>query len=661
MTNTSSTPSPPRKERRLGFVAGLSIVIGVGMLTVSAFWPSIMTERAVVAGGVAAVPTSPANLASEAAATTTTIPGVVDRLATTTTSTTQALPASSTSTTTTFVVPSSTIALPPFTEAPLPPVSVPLADRTPRSPIVVAVPYGLTDMNPHVVSQLPNDNAAIMSEVLPSPFRTGGRGEAILDQNLMAEAPKVISVEPLTIDYRIRNDAKWSDGEPIGCDDFRLAALSASGRFSVKLANGAVEPVFHARTVPGYAHASIVCEGPKRIFVTIQPAEPDWKWLFGSLTPAHAVMAAAKVTDLNTLDTDNAAVLAIAKEWNNSFGVAKELPVGSLSGGPFRVSLVTPQGVLLETNDKYWGAAPAAPAGILIKTVPASAQLDALRNGSVQVIGLPADASTLDALKAGSGSTVVRSAPVALTELLFNFKNGFLQNRTLRQAVSACIDRKSLVTGRVVTVLPEATIADNRMLGPNDPGYRSTSGTPPTGAERARALLTQSGYTSASNTGPVTRDGKPFALTLYYDPAGSLGKSVADGIAAQCAAAGLTIVPTPNTNEVVTDGPWDLALVSGPGDLSLANRVARYTKGDASDIGVFFSGQLSPTVAQAAAAINEKDFLEALNVIDESLWFNVPSIPLYRAPSLAVTASNVSGVAATPGFAGLFASAHNWK
>jgi peptide/nickel transport system substrate-binding protein len=658
MTKISRRKTHARKERRLGFIAGLSIVVGVGMLVVSLLWPSIVRERAVVAGGVAAVPTNPQTTPATVA-TTTTVPTVLDRLNTTTTNTTAATAPSTTSTT---LVPPSTIALPPFSEPAIPPVSVPTNSRTPDSPIVVAVPNGVTDMNPHVSSQLPTDNAAVMSLVLPSPFRTGARGEPLLDQDLMAEAPKVLNKEPLAVQYQIKDEAVWSDGETIGCDDFRLAAIAGSARYLKKLATGVTEPAFRTETVAGYQHVTgfgCVTPNAKQITVTFDTSEPDWKWLFQSLVPAHVVMATAKVTDLGNLD--DAAAISLADAWNSQFSVAKELPATAVSGGAFRVAAVSPDGLLLKPNEKYWAQPPAATAGILVKTVPIGSQLDAMRSGSVQVTGLPADASKLDAIKAGSGVSVARSAPVAVTELVFNFQQPKFQDRTLRRALSACVDRPSLMASRVTPVLPEATVADNRMLGPNDLGYRSTSAGQSGGSDLARELLAKIGYTSAGKTDPVSKGGKNLSFTLFYDPAGSLGKSVAEAVASQCAAAGITLVPTPTAGEVVDGGPWDLALLSGSGDLSLANRTARYTRSSASNIGRYFPNNIPPLVAQAASALTDQDLAEALNKLDEALWNDVPTIPLYRAPALAVVAANVNGVAATPGFAGVFGSARAWR
>jgi peptide/nickel transport system substrate-binding protein len=217
------------------------------------------------------------------------------------------------------------------------------------------------------------------------------------------------------------------------------------------------------------------------------------------------------------------------------------------------------------------------------------------------------------------------------------------------------------MASRVTPVLPEATVADNRMLGPNDLGYRSTSAGQSGGSDLARELLAKIGYTSAGKTDPVSKSGKNLSFSLFYDAAGSLGKSVAEAVASQCAAAGITLVPTPTAGEVVDGGPWDLALLSGSGDLSLANRTARYTRSSASNIGRYFPNNIPPLVAQAASALTDQDLAEALNKLDEALWNDVPTIPLYRAPALAVVAANVNGVAATPGFAGVFGSARAWR
>ena len=662
MTDDTSLNLRDRRDRRLSFIAAISITVGLAFLAVSVFFPGALRPRAVVAGSIASVPTVlPA---------TTVLPGTVTVPAAVATGG----PAGSTATTTPAelvggspggttlppapTTPPSTVALPPFTVATIPAVRVPTSARPADKPIVVAVPYGVTDLNPHLVTQLPTDNAAVMSLVLPSPFRAGARGEAVLDQDLLAEAPKVVTTDPLLVQYVIRADASWSDGEPIGCDDFRLAALVGSGKYLQKLANGTTAPAFQTAVQAGYQHVSLGCQDAKHVTVSFDSTQTDWKWLFQSMMPAHVVLAAAKVSDMGAMD--DAAAIRLAAAWNTGSSLAKELPKSAVSGGPFRVSNVSTNGVLLTINDKFWAVPALAKGGLLVKAIPVANQLEAMRTGAAQVLGLPADASKLDAIKAGSGVTLTKSAPVALTELVVNFGKPELQQRSLREAIRACIDRTSLLASRVTPVLPEAVAADNRMLSPTDAGYRPTDLPTAAGADRAKELLAKIGYTISTKTGVAEKAGRPLSLTLFYDPSGTLGQAVAEAAAAQCAPAGITLVPTPNSNEVVEGGPWDLALMTGSGELSLANLTARYTQNSPADIGRYASASTASLMKQAASALTEADLAETLNKLDGSIWADVASLPLYRAPALGVFTASVTGVSATPGTAGLFGSARVW-
>jgi peptide/nickel transport system substrate-binding protein len=656
MTDTDTLTLHERHDRRLSLLAGASILVGVAFLAVSIAWPKLRPERAVVAGKPASVPTIALSAPPTVKAPISTVT-TVNRADVTTT-----LPAALTTTTTAApkpTTPPSTVKLPPFTVATVPPVSVAAIPRPVDKPIVVGVPYGLTDANPHLTTLLPTDNAAVMSLVLPSTFRTGAKGEAVLDQDLLAEAPKVLSPDPLLVQYVVRPDAAWSDGTPIGCDDFRMAALAGNGRYQQRTASGATVPAFQTLVNTGYQHASIGCQDAKHITVSFDIAVPDWKWLFRSMIPAHIVMAAAKVTDLTTLDDPGA--IRVAAAWNSSFSVVKELPATVVSGGPFKLANISTDGALLVANEKFWATRPLAKAGVLVKAVPVAGQLDAVRSGSVQVAALAPDEASLAAIRTGSGVTLSRSAPVALTELVMNFGKPELQQRALRDALNACIDRTSLMTGRVLPVLADATAADNRLFAPSDIGYRKTDAAKPVGVEAAAALLTKLGYSKSAKTGVMEKGGRPLSLTLYYDPAGSLGRSVAEAIASQCAPAGVVLVPTPNAGDVVDSGPWDLAILTGAGDQSLANRLARYTQADPADIGRYGSAKIAPLAQQAASAPTEVDQTAVLNQIDEALWADVATVPLYRAPSVAMAISTVTGVVATPGAAGVLGSARLWQ
>ncbi len=93
----------------------------------------------------------------------------------------------------------------------------------------------------------------------------------------------VVGREPLVLDYQIADDAVYSDGKPITCDDMVLTWAAQSGRF----------PGFDAASQAGYLDiAGIECQpGQKKARVNFLPdrAIVDYNQLFTatSLMPSH--------------------------------------------------------------------------------------------------------------------------------------------------------------------------------------------------------------------------------------------------------------------------------------------------------------------------------------------------------------------------------------
>src|SRR4051812_4584469 len=93
------------------------------------------------------------------------------------------------------------------------------------------------------------------------------------------------SDNPLTVKYSFNPKATWSDGEPIGCDDFVMAWLANSGLTGAK--------GFSSAGTSGYADQNKPqCkDGDKDVTITYKKSYGDWEGLYGSATilPAHIV------------------------------------------------------------------------------------------------------------------------------------------------------------------------------------------------------------------------------------------------------------------------------------------------------------------------------------------------------------------------------------
>ena len=162
---------------------------------------------------------------------------------------------------------------------------------------------------------------------------------------------------PLVLDYVISDNAVYSDGKPVTCDDLVLAWASQSGRF----------PASRQRTRPATAKSppSTVRPGrsgpgcrspPDRAFV-------DFGQLFAatSMMPSH-VIADELGIDVTTaiINNDGPNIDRIAQAWNTTWKLTPDLDLKRFpSSGPYKLESVSDDGaVVLVANDKWWGAKP---------------------------------------------------------------------------------------------------------------------------------------------------------------------------------------------------------------------------------------------------------------------------------------------------------------
>lgn len=167
-----------------------------------------------------------------------------------------------------------------------------------------------------------------------------------------------------------------------------------------------------------------------------------------------------------------------------------------LGTGPYKMTeWIKGDHMTFESNDKYFGGAPAAKK-VTVREIPeVAARMAALINGEIDLAAnVPPD--QVPPLKAKK-ELVVAQVPLANIHLVrFNMKQKPMDNKFIRQAVALAIDRKALteqlwggnaIWTRGFQYEGEELYNANRPLTPYDP-------------EKAKALLKQGGYANEQIT-----------------------------------------------------------------------------------------------------------------------------------------------------------------
>jgi peptide/nickel transport system substrate-binding protein len=481
-----------------------------------------------------------------------------------------------------------------------------------------------------------------MDRVWPQVFLFDSQGIPHLDTKFVQTA-ELVRLSPQTVVYQIDDRATWSDGVPITADDFVYNWQAQSGDPLYTDVGG--QP-FDAVSAAGYSQIESVTGSNRGKTVTVVFKTPygDWESLFNNLIPAH---------------------IARTVGWNTGFDAFGPAIV---SGGPFLVQSDTRgQQIVLARNPRYWGP-PAHLDTIVLKSVPDQAQdAAALQSGAVNVV-YPASPQIGVVQEVRQIGTVASSSAIGFSfeRLDFNQRNAFLKLLPVRQAIAKAIDRPQLIAAGPAQI-NQATKTDNDHLYVNSQQGYSDNGA---GYEQgdtagARKLLTGAGLTPGAD-GYFQLAGAPLQLrisTTSDDPA----RVAAEGlITDQLARAGIKVdvanAPTATLlDQVLPSGNFDLALYSSVSSAFPSENAAPYlSSAGAGNFDAYSNPKVDTLFDQANAELNAGKAGAIYNEIDQQLWADMVSLPLYPDPTFLAHLRGYVNIADNPSASGPFWNAEQW-
>ena len=287
-----------------------------------------------------------------------------------------------------------------------------------------------------------------------------------------------VSDDPLTVKYTFADDAVWSDGNPIDCDDAYLYWMSNNGTI----------PEFKTASTTGVEDIkSLDCkDGDKTFTATYSTPFADWAALFNPILPAHIVEQQSGVKDLiAAYDNNDTKGLAKAGDfWTHGWTFDPgELPDQSLipSSGPYELSKwVSGNSLTLTANPNWYGDPPASKT-VVIRFIAADAQAQALQNGEIQAMDPQPNADLSKQLEAiGDSITYKQEDQFTFEHYDFNFDGAF-KDKALREAFALCLPRQTIVDNLIKPDNPSAIVLNSRYYLPFQPQYQGVADaiTPP--------------------------------------------------------------------------------------------------------------------------------------------------------------------------------------
>ena len=496
-----------------------------------------------------------------------------------------------------------------------------------------AVDGVLSSYNTNTVNGAASAGPQAFARVLTGFSFHGPEGQVLADHDFGSVS--VVGRDPLVLDYQIADDAVYSDGKPVTCDDMLLTWAAQSGRY----------PGFDAASKAGYLDiAGIECQsGQKKARVNYLPDRSiiDYAQLFTatSMMPSHVIGDALGLDVTATLQSgDPAGVARIAEAWNTIWDLTGDFDLKRFpSAGPYKIDSVGPDGsVLLIANDRWWGTKPVTkrvtvwPRGVDVQ--------DRINNGTFHVVDVSTGSSGTLTTPDGYQRTEIPSGGI---EQLIFAAVGPLSLPTARRAVALCTPRDAIAANA------ELPIANARLDPVDDDAYSATE------------AAAEAGQFSVANPDAARAaiEGQPLTVRIGYQAPNPRLAATISAITKSCALAGITVVDVTSDvtgPQALRDGQIDALLAStggatgsGSTGLSALDAYALHA-GNGNNLSGYANPQIDGIISALAVTTDPKEQARLLGDAGPLLWGDVPTLPLYRQQRTVLAAKNMFAVEANP-------------
>jgi peptide/nickel transport system substrate-binding protein len=499
--------------------------------------------------------------------------------------------------------------------------------------IAYAVDGTLVSYNTNTVAGAASSGPQAFARALTGFGYHGPDGQIVGDHDFGSIS--IVGKAPLVLDYQIADNAVYSDGKPITCDDMVLAWAAQSGRW----------PSFDGASRAGYSDiVGVDCvAGQKKARVTFgtDRSVVDYAQLFSATTmmPSH-VIADELGTDVTAAiqNNDGPTVDRIAQTWNTTWDLKPGVDVKRFpSSGPYKLDSVRSDGaVVLVANDRWWGAKPVTQR---ITVWPRGADIqDRINKGSFDVVDIAAGSSGTVNIPDGYQRS---ESPSAGIEQLIYAGQGPMAAPPARRALSLCTPRDQIAQNA------SAPIANSRLSADTDDAF----GTAESAAEADQFTRSDPvGARAALKNAPLT------VRIGYQAPNARLAATVG-AIARACAPAGIRV------QDVASDSTGPLTLKSGQLDVLLASTggatgsgstgssafdAHELRSGNGNNLSGYANAQVDGIIDTLTVTADPKEVSRLVTDGARVLWAELPTLPLYRQQRTLITSKKMYAVNSNP-------------
>ncbi len=476
-----------------------------------------------------------------------------------------------------------------------------------------------TNFNPLHIDGNTADAAAIIKPTLPRAFRIKPDGSTTLNTDYFTSV-ELTKTNPQVVTYTINPKAVWSDGTPITWQDIAAETHALSGkddRFAIASPNGADRVASVTRGVDD-----------RQAVMTFDKPYAEWQGMFAG----NSVLLPHTMTD--TPEAFNTA----------------ELSTPGPSAGPFIVTTVDKgaQRIILTRNPKWWGQQPRLDS-ITLLVLDASADIPALQNNAIDAVGL-GSLDDLTIARRTPGISIRHAPGASWTHLTFNGARGsILADEKLRLAIMKGIDRQAIANISQRGLVDHPTPLNNHVYVAGQKGYQDNSSIVAFNPQQARKDLDQLDWRP---NGPFRqKDGRPLTVRLVLFDA-LTGRQIAQVAQNSLAQIGVKLDIDVKSGggfftNYINKGDFDIALFGWVGDaFPLSSLTQIYASYGESNFGKIGTATVDLKIEQTLAELDAGKARRLANDVDELIWKEGFSLPLFQSPGNVAVRSNLANFGA---------------
>jgi peptide/nickel transport system substrate-binding protein len=509
--------------------------------------------------------------------------------------------------------------------------------------------------NPNTPAGADSSSTTLLTSVLPSAYVIDPKLTPEVNSDLLTSV-EATSTSPLTIQYVINPRAVWSDGVPVDADDFLYAWQSQRGDgvdiggqpdqvastlgYRDVLSVVGSDPPNGEHCTTGVAADNDVglCPNGKTVTVVFTTPFTDWRVMFDHMVPAH---------------------IARRVGWNHGFDTFN--PADDLSAGPMVLQSVSSTSrAVLVPNPKWWGT-PAVLHRVSVVVAPTQrAWTNALARGN-QSVAQPTrfDLNSLNIVSSLPNTQSAVEPSLNMYELVFNLTSPVVEKQAARQAIAHALDRTALLARTFGAIEPELGVNQDHLAAASQPNYAASSAAGEYSTHDLATtdrLLRSIGYHQDATGDYVDTSGAPLTLRMAVETGDPWISEVATEITTQLHDAGITVTTVP------VDGPAGLTTAASTNayEIALVTRTfspfqsvtADWFSKDQGALGAndeqdwsnFDDPQVDQLFSQAEQALNPVTGASIYAQIDDQLWDQMVSLPLFSEPAFEANGVQVGNV-----------------